>query len=65
MNPILDKELLEKELEKIFAEPPLPPSARAEMGECPPGMRPIVWEAYCESRMKFDKLYRALRASGD
>ena len=65
MNPILDKELLEKELEKIFQAPPLPESARAELGECPPGMRQIVWDANCESVMKHDALYRALRVSGD
>ncbi len=65
MKPILDKKLREQELEEIFRAPPLLPSARAEMGECPPGMRPIVWEAYCESVMKHDALYRALRVSGD
>lgn len=55
----------EKDIEKIFQAAPLPVSARDELGECPPGMRPAVWEAFCESLIKHDALYRALRASGD
>ena len=65
MNHSFDKKLREQDIEKIFQAPPLPESARADVGACPPGMRPIVWEAYCESVMKHDALYRALRASGD
>lgn len=65
MKQIFDKQLREQEIEKIFRAAPLPLSARAQLGECPPGMRPVVWEAYCESVMKHDALYRALRVSGD
>ena len=65
MKPILDKKLRDQEIEKIFNEPPLPESARAELGTCPPGMRPAVWDAFCETMVKHNKLYRALRVSGD
>lgn len=65
MKPILDKELREQEIEKIFSEPPLPESARAELGDRPPGMRPAVWDAFCETMVKHSRLYRALRVSGD
>ena len=65
MKQIIDKKKRAQEIEKIFQEPPLPPSARGESGECLPDMRPVVGEAFCESMPKDEKLYRALRASGD
>ncbi len=65
MNQKSNKKYDEEEIEKIRQAAPLPVSEKDELGECPPGMRPAVWEAFCESLITHDVLYRALRASGN